>query len=64
MGGCELYDLLGRKTGRVEELFAGEDDRPKRVRAKVGALQGRDDRTDTGFRAVAVERPRSVVMLR
>ena len=37
MGGCELYDPLGRKIGRVEELFAGEDDRPKRVRVKVGA---------------------------
>ncbi len=36
MRGCELRDLLGRKIGRVEELSAGEDNRPERVRAKVG----------------------------
>lgn len=44
-------------------MFAGEDDRPKHVRAKIGYF-GLGTSVLIPVMAVAVEGPRSVVMLR
>jgi hypothetical protein len=63
MRGYKLRDLLGRKTGRLEELFAGEDGRPKHVRVRVGP-SGLAKSLLIPVGAVAVARERRVVVLR
>jgi len=63
MRGYELRDPLGRKTGRLEELFAGEDGRLKHVRVRVGSA-GLDKSVLTPVGAVAVEGERRIVVLR
>ena len=52
-----------RKTGRLEELFAGEDGRPKHVRVRVGP-SGLAKSVLIPVGAVAVARERRVVVLR
>ena len=63
MRGYELRDPLGRKIGRLEELFAGEDGRPQHVRVKVGPF-GLGKSVLIPVRAVAVNEERRVVVLR
>jgi hypothetical protein len=48
MRGYELRDPLGRKIGRLEELFAGEDVRAKHVRVRVGPF-GLEERPDSDW---------------
>ena len=63
MRGYELRDPLGRKTGRLEVLFAGEDGRTKHVRVRVGPF-GLAKSVLTPVGVVAVDGERRIVMLR
>ena len=61
--GYELRDPLGRTIGRVEELFADQDGRPKHVRVRVGPF-GLGKSVLIPVKAVAVDGERRVVVLR
>ena len=61
--GYELRDPLGRKIGRIEEVFADGDGEPKYVRARIGSF-GLGKSVLIPVRAVAVDRERRVVVLR
>jgi hypothetical protein len=58
-----LRDPLGHKTGRLEELFAGEDGRLKHVRVRVGPSR-LDKSLLIPVGAVAVDGERRIVVLR
>lgn len=61
--GYELRDLLGQQIGRIEELFADGDGRPKHVRVRVGPFGlGKSVLIPVG--AVAVDEERRIVVLR
>jgi hypothetical protein len=53
---------LGRKIGRVEELFAGGDGRPKHVRVRLGPF-GLEMSVLIPVAAVVVDGERRVVVL-
>lgn len=61
--GYELRDPLGQKIGRVEELFAGGDGRPKHGWARLGPF-GLGRSVLIPVAAVVVDGERRVVVLR
>ena len=61
--GYELRDPLGRKIGRIEEVFADGDSEPKYVRVRIGAF-GLGRSVLIPVRAVAVDGERRIVVLR
>jgi hypothetical protein len=59
----ELRDPLGRKIGRLEELFAGEDVRATHIRVRVEPF-GLGKSVLIPIEAVAVDGERRIVVLR